>query len=113
MPCPNSHMSLSQVHVFSTALLTLKGLQPRPLARMPLRASASAPHVWGEAMLVPFISCVPRMVNLGTEVMAPPGAQTVTPRSPSIVGPRELQVYGVPGIFSLLEYMAVIIDGET
>ena len=106
-------MSLSQVQVFSTALLTLKGLQASFLALIPLRARASAPQVWGEAMLVPFISCVPLRVNLGTEVMAPPGAHTVTPLSPSMVGPRELQVYGVPGIFCLLEYMAVIIEGET
>ena len=106
-------MSLSQVQVFSTALLTLKGLQASFLALMPLRARASAPQVWGEAMLLPFISCVPLRVNLGTGVMAPPGALTVTPTSPSMVGPRELQVYGVLGIFCLLEYIAVIIEGKT
>jgi len=64
-------------------------------------------------MDVPFISCVHRKLNGGTEVMAPPGAQTVTPRSPSIVGPRLVQVYGVPGSFSLVEYKATIISGET
>ena len=40
-------------------------------------------------------------VNLGTEVIAPPGAHTVTPLSPSMVGPRLVHVYGVAGNFSL------------
>ena len=45
--------------------------------------------------------------------MAPPGAHTVTPAPPSIIGPREDQVYGMPGIFSLKEYSATIISGDT
>merc|ERR1719402_105780 len=64
-------------------------------------------------MLVPFMRFVPLSVNCGTLVMAPPGAQTHTPLSPSIVGPLELQVKGVPGSFSLVEYIAVIISGLT
>lgn len=47
------------------------------------------------------LTCVQRLVNVGTEVIAPPGAQIDTPRSPSMVGPRLVQVYGVPGSFSL------------
>lgn len=35
-------------------------------------------------------------VKVGTEVMAPPGAQTCTPTPPSIVGPLEDHVYGAP-----------------
>ena len=45
--------------------------------------------------------------------MAPPGAQIVTPRSPSIVGPRLVQVYGVAGSVLRVEYMATIISGVT
>ena len=48
-------------------------------------------------MEVPFMSWLQRRVKWGTEVMAPPGAHTVTPRSPSIVGPRDVHVYGAPG----------------
>ena len=58
-------------------------------------------------------TCEQRRLNGGTDVIAPPGAQTVTPRSPSIVGPRLDQVYGVPGSFSRVEYNATIISGET
>ncbi len=64
-------------------------------------------------MEVPFISWVPRIVNWGTDVIAPPGAQMVTPLSPSMVGPREVHVKGVPGSFSLVLYIAVIISGLT
>ena len=46
-------------------------------------------------------------------MIAPPGAHMVTPRSPSIVGPLLDHVYGVPGSFSLVEYRATIISGET
>lgn len=45
--------------------------------------------------------------------MAPPGAHIVTPMSPSTVGPRDVHVYGIPGSFSLKEYSATIISGET
>lgn len=71
------------------------------------------PATWGEDMLVPFSSWVPRSVKLDTEVMAAPGAHTVTPLSPSIVGPREDHVKGIPGSFWRNEYSACIISGET
>jgi len=35
-------------------------------------------------------------VQLGTGAMAPPGALSDTPRSPSVVGPRDDQVYCSP-----------------
>lgn len=71
------------------------------------------PAAWGEDMLVPFSSWVPRSVKLDTEVMAAPGAHTVTPLSPSIVGPLEDHVKGIPGSFWRSEYSACIISGET
>lgn len=40
-------------------------------------------------MLVPFMSCEQRSRKLGTDVMAPPGAQMDTPRLPSRHGPRD------------------------
>ena len=66
-----------------------------------------------QSVLMLFLTCEQRRLNGGTDVIAPPGAQTVTPRSPSIVGPRLDQVYGVPGSFSRVEYNATIISGET
>lgn len=36
------------------------------------------------------------MVTWGTGAMAPPGADSDTPRSPSLVGPLELQLYCRP-----------------
>ena len=65
------------------------------------------------SMITIIFTCEQRRLNGGTDVIAPPGAQTVTPRSPSIVGPRLDQVYGVPGSFSRVEYNATIISGET
>ena len=47
---------------------------------MPESNRATAPATCGEAIEVPFISWVPRIQNWGTEVMAPPGAQIVTPK---------------------------------
>lgn len=41
------------------------------------------PHALGDDMDVPFMSCVPRRVQLGTEAMAPPGALMLTPSAPS------------------------------
>jgi hypothetical protein len=38
-----------------------------------------APQTCGAAILVPFISWQLRKVKFGTDVMAPPGAHTVTP----------------------------------
>ena len=112
---------------------------------MPESSKPTAPATWGEAIEVPFISWVPRIVNWGTEVIAPgrfqvevfelnqvisdnykrhtgnevcvtrlpPGAHMVTPLSPSMVGPRDVHVKGVPGSFSLVLYIAVIISGLT
>lgn len=36
-------------------------------------------------MDVPFMSCVPRRVQFGTEAIAPPGALILTPRAPSVL----------------------------
>ena len=60
-------------------------------------ASFSSSLLSSLAMEVPFMSWLQRRVKCGTEVIAPPGAHTVTPRSPSIVGPRDVHVYGAPG----------------
>ena len=49
----------------------------------PDRTSAMPPQALGDDMDVPFMSWVPRSVQLGTEAMAPPGALTLTPRAPS------------------------------
>jgi hypothetical protein len=38
-----------------------------------------APQTCGDAILVPFISSQLRKVKPGTDVIAPPGAHTVTP----------------------------------
>ena len=54
------------------------------------------PQALGELMLVPFINCFALRVHSGTGAIAPPGALMSTPRSPSKVGPRELQVYCRP-----------------
>lgn len=51
------------------------------------------PQAQGEDMEVPFISCRFCCVHVGTGAMAPPGAEKVTPKSPSAVGPREDQLY--------------------
>ena len=41
------------------------------------------PQAFGELMLVPFISCEPRSVQLGTDAIAAPGALMHTPSAPS------------------------------
>ena len=64
-------------------------------------------------MLVPFSNWVPLSVKQGTDVIAAPGAHTVIPLSPSIVGPLEDHVYGIPGNFCRNEYSACIISGDT
>lgn len=71
------------------------------------------PQALGEDMEVPFINCVPRKVQLGTEAMAPPGALTLTPSAPSVLGPLEDHVYWLGGSFSLSEYSATIMSGVT
>ena len=43
------------------------------------------PLALGEDIDVPFINCFLRRVQLGTEVIAPPGAVTVTPIPPSVL----------------------------
>lgn len=57
---------------------------------------------------MPFISWLLRNVNVGTDVMAPPGAQTVTPLAPSAVGPLDDQVYGHPVIQPSVYYLQAI-----
>lgn len=84
---------------------------PRPGA--PERMSAMPPQALGDDMDVPFISWVPRSVQLGTDAMAPPGALMLTPRAPSVLGPLEDQVYWFGGSFSLREYSATIMSGVT
>lgn len=80
---------------------------------VPESMSAMPPHALGEDMDVPFINCVPRNVQLGTEAMAPPGALILTPRAPSVLGPLEDHVYWLGGSFSLSEYSATIMSGVT
>ena len=62
------------------------------------------PQALGEDMEVPFICVVRRSCQLGTGAIAPPGAVRSTPRSPSSVGPRELQVYCISGRASRMPY---------
>lgn len=71
------------------------------------------PQAFGEDMDVPFISWVPRRVQLGTDAIAPPGALMLTPKAPSVLGPLEDQVYWLGGSFSLREYSATIMSGVT
>ncbi len=82
-------------------------------ASVPESTRAIPPQALGEDMEVPFISCVPRSVQLGTEAMAPPGALMLTPRAPSVLGPRDDHVYWFGGSFSLSEYSATIMSGVT
>lgn len=79
----------------------------------PDSTSAMPPQALGEDMDVPFISWVPRRVQLGTDAMAPPGALMLTPRAPSVLGPRDDHVYWLGGSFSLREYSATIMSGVT
>ena len=44
------------------------------------------PHALGDDIEVPFMSCEPRNVQFGTDVIAPPGAQMLTPKAPSTLG---------------------------
>lgn len=71
------------------------------------------PQAFGEDIDVPFISWVPRSVQLGTDAMAPPGALMLTPRAPSVLGPLDDHVYWLGGSFSLREYSATIMSGVT
>ena len=43
------------------------------------------PQALGEDIDVPFISCVPLSVQLGTAAIAPPGALILTPNEPSVL----------------------------
>ena len=54
----------------------------------------------------PFMSCRFCCVHVGTGAMAPPGAEKLTPRSPSGAGPRLDQVYCCPASISPLRRMA-------
>lgn len=71
------------------------------------------PQAFGDDMDVPFMSWVPRRVQLGTDAIAPPGALMQTPRAPSVLGPLDDQVYWLGGSFSLREYSATIMSGVT
>lgn len=50
------------------------------------------PHALGEDIDVPFMSCVPRKVQLGTEAIAPPGALMLTPSAPSVLKSIECRI---------------------
>lgn len=80
---------------------------------LPESMRAMPPQALGDDIEVPFINCVPRSVQLGTDAMAPPGALMLTPRAPSVLGPLEDQVYWFGGSFSLREYSATIMSGVT
>lgn len=80
---------------------------------LPERTKAMPPQAFGDDMDVPFISWVPRRVQLGTDAIAPPGALILTPRAPSVLGPLDDQVYWFGGSFSLREYSATIMSGVT
>lgn len=94
-------------------------------------SNAIEPHTFGDAIDVPFINWLFFNAQFGTEVIAPPGPQIETPKSPwgllkkntndslvfennsSYVGPLEDQLYAKPGSFCIIEYSAIIISGET
>ena len=48
------------------------------------------PLALGADIEVPFISCFLLSVQLGTDVTAPPGAVTHTPRSPSVLNIKHM-----------------------
>lgn len=50
---------------------------------VPEMSRAMPPQAFGEDIEVPFISSMPRRVQLGTDATAPPGAVMHTPRAPS------------------------------
>src|SRR5262245_3933107 len=74
--------------------------------------SAMPPQQLGEAIDVPFISICRWSIQVGTVEIAPPGAKRSTPKSPSYVGPREVQVYGMSGNLRRMAYSACIMAGE-
>ncbi|OTF81390.1 hypothetical protein BLA29_015032, partial [Euroglyphus maynei] len=49
------------------------------------------PQTLGDAIDVPFIRALFLSVQFGTDVIAPPGPQTETPREPLQAGPRDVQ----------------------
>ena len=65
--------------MFTSALRMREGDTEMPSALQAERSRAIQPQAWGEDMLVPFMSIDFCMVQFETEVMAPPGAHTVTP----------------------------------
>lgn len=69
----------------------------------------TAPATCGADILVPFIRQDLLIRNSGTDVMAAPGAITVTPRPPSMHGSRDVHVYTLAGSFSRIEYSDSII----
>ena len=59
-------------------------------------------------MLVPFISCEPRKVQFGTDVMAPPGALMLTPSAPSCLHDRRINIKTENYHFLATKYVAAI-----
>ena len=49
-----------------------------------------APQALGEAIDVPFMSCAPLNVQLGTDAIAPPGALILTPSEPSVLSKNNI-----------------------
>ncbi len=68
--------------MFSRLRLILNGENGIFCALSPDRSKATQPATLGELIDVPFISRAFLSVQFGTDVMAPPGAQTETPKSP-------------------------------
>mmetsp|Transcript_6059 Transcript_6059/g.37553 ORF Transcript_6059/g.37553 Transcript_6059/m.37553 type:complete len:226 (-) Transcript_6059:1093-1770(-) len=91
--------SPSALAVAWTMRLILAGLAFTPSSLSAAISKAMAPQQHGLLMLVPFMSVRFSRDHRGTGAMAPPGADTSTPTSPSVVGPRELQVYWIPPSF--------------
>lgn len=73
--------------VFSIARRTRDGVTAWPSCLSADTMSATPPAAHGDDIDVPFISCRRCWHHWGTGAMAPPGAQKLTPVSPSAVGP--------------------------
>ena len=63
------------------------GVALMPSALQAESKRATQPVAWGELIEVPFISWFLWRHQLGTDVIAPPGAVISTPLSPSTAGP--------------------------
>jgi hypothetical protein len=76
----------------STAFFTRSAEYGIPSLLSAATSSARHPQAFGELMLVPFMSCLLCSVQVGTGLMAAPGAVMLTPAWPSVAGPVEDQV---------------------